>query len=50
MVDAKKEDYTDIEEEDGEQGYVLPLDAGFSDYVLYPWRAGEGFFERFNRK
>jgi len=47
-AEAKKEDYSEIEE-DEEKGYELPQDAGFTDYLLYPWRAGEGFFERFLR-
>ena len=48
-ADTKKEDYTDIEEENEEQGHVLPDDAGFTDYVMYPYKAMEGFFERFIR-
>jgi len=48
--DTAKESYDDIEEENEELGYVLPDDAGFVEYALYPWRSLEGFFERFNRK
>jgi len=48
--DTAKESYDDIEEDNEELGYVLPDDAGFVEYALYPWRSLEGFFERFNRK
>jgi hypothetical protein len=48
-ADAKSEDYAEIEEENEEKGYQLPDDAGFSEYVMYPWRSLEGFFERFLR-
>jgi hypothetical protein len=50
MADVpKKEEYGEIEEENEEQGYKLPEDAGMSDYFMYPWRSLEGFFERFMR-
>jgi len=48
-ADAQKEEYAEIEEENDEQGYILPDDAGLSEYCMYPWRSLEGFFERFNR-
>ena len=49
-ADPKQEDYAEIEEEaNDEQGHKLPDDAGFVDYVMYPWKSLEGFFERFNR-
>ena len=47
--DAKKDDYKDIGGEEEEKGYELPEDAGVGDYLMYPWRALEGFFERFLR-
>ena len=48
-ADAKPEDYTDIEEENEEKGYQMPENAGVGDYLMYPWRSLEGFFERFLR-
>jgi len=47
--DAKKEEYGEIGEENEEQGYKLPEDAGVGEYLMYPWRSLEGFFERFLR-
>jgi len=50
MAQPKQEDYAEIEEEENqEEGHKLPEDAGVSDYLLYPWKSLEGFFERFNR-
>lgn len=46
-ADANKQDYTEIESENEEKGYELPEDAGVVDYLLWPWKSMEGFFERF---
>jgi hypothetical protein len=48
-ADAQKEEYAEIGEENEEQGYEMPEDAGFTDYLLWPWKSMEGFFERFIR-
>ena len=48
-ADSKPEDYSEITEENEEKGYQLPEDAGLTDYLLYPWKSLEGFFERFYR-
>jgi folate/biopterin transporter len=47
--EARQEAYEEIEEEEEESGYKLPEDAGAVDYILWPWRSMEGFFERFLR-
>ena len=46
--EARPEEYTEIEEEE-EKGYQLPEDANAGEYIMWPWRCMEGFFERFLR-
>ncbi len=49
-ADGAKEEYAEIgEKDDQEKGYELPKDASVTDYLLWPWRSMEGFFERFIR-
>ena len=47
---GEKEEYAEIgEDNEEEKGYEMPEDAGFTDYLLWPWKSMEGFFERFVR-
>ena len=49
-ADGAKEEYAEIGgNDDQEKGYELPKDASVTDYLLWPWRSMEGFFERFIR-